>query len=306
LHNVTRDTNNYSEPSLAADGRVVASVLSQPHYDVFTMPSAALNSGTGRQVTSGAPIFAFSWTRDSQLIIGSGSGLDLLNPESGKKTVLVAQAGGIADTPSACPDGRYLVFTSTFGNGKELNIWRADASDGNLKQLSDGKVDQNPVCSSDGRWVFYQDAVNGNRLMKVSIDGGKPEKISDELAAAFDISPDSKTVALAAFGHLGEHVESLKLISLDPNQASKTLEFEHPRSGPITFSRDGKAVIYSFRHGGVDDLWLQPLDGSSGKQITDFKSEHIRDFRWSFDGSKMAVIRGHTDSDVVLIRDVQP
>jgi hypothetical protein len=69
---------------------------------------------------------------------------------------------------------------------------------------------------------------------------------------------------------------------------------------------DGKAVIYPFRHGGVDDLWLQPLDGSSGKQITDFKSEHIRDFRWSFDGSKMAVIRGHTDSDVVLIRDMQP
>ena len=30
------------------------------------------------------------------------------------------------------------------------------------------------------------------------------------------------------------------------------------------------------------------------------------DFHWSFDGSKMAVIRGHTDSDVVLIRDMQP
>ena len=260
----------------------------------------------GRQVTSGAPIFAFSWTRDSQLIIDSGSGLDLLNPESGKKTGLVAQAGAFADTPSACPDGRYVVFTSTFGSGKQLNIWRADASGGNLKQLSDGKVDQNPVCSPDDRWVIYQDAVNGNRLMKVSIDGGKPEKISDELAAVFDVSPDSKTIALAAFGHLGEHVEELKLFSLESNQTSKTLEFERPRSGPITFSMDGKAVIYPFRHGGVDDLWLQPLDGSSGEQITDFKSEHIRDFRWSFDGSKMAVIRGHTDSDVVLIRDMQP
>ena len=242
LHNVTRDTNNYSEPSLAADGRTVASVLSQPHYDLFTMPAPSLSSGVGRQVTSGAPIFAFSWTRDSQLIIDSGSGLDLLNPESGKKTGLVAQAGALADTPSACPDGRYVVFTSTFGSGKELNIWRADASGGNLKQLSDGKVDQNPVCSPDDRWVIYQDAVNGNRLMKVSIDGGKPEKISDELAAVFDVSPDSKTIALAAFGHLGEHVEELKLLSLESNQTSKTLEFERPRSGPITFSPDGKAV----------------------------------------------------------------
>ncbi len=49
-----------------------------------------------------------------------------------------------------------------------------------------------------------------------------------------------------------------------------------------------------------------PLDGSPGKQITDFKSEHINDFHWSFDGSKLGVIRGHTDSDVVLIRDMQP
>jgi hypothetical protein len=53
----------------------------------------------------------------------------------------------------------------------------------------------------------------------------------------------------------------------------------------------------------ADNLWWQPLDGSSGKQITDFKSERINDVQWSFDGSKLSVIRSHTDSDVVLIRD---
>jgi len=63
--------------------------------------------------------------------------------------------------------------------------------------------------------------------------------------------------------------------------------------------------VYPFRHGGVDDLWWQPLDASPGKQITDFKSDRILDFHWSFDGSKLGVIRGHTDSDVVLIRDSQ-
>ncbi len=49
----------------------------------------------------------------------------------------------------------------------------------------------------------------------------------------------------------------------------------------------------------------KPFDGSPGKQITDFKSEEITDFRWSFDGKQLAIIRGHTDSDVVLIRDSQ-
>jgi serine/threonine protein kinase/sugar lactone lactonase YvrE len=306
LHNVTRDTNSYSEPSLAGDGRTLVSVLSQAHYNLFTMP-ASLNIAEARQVTSGAPAVSFSWTRDGQVVVASDSdsGLALVNPESGAKTPLVAQAGARADTPSACPDGR-VVFSSIFSKGnKALNIWSTDTSGGSLKQLSDGKVDANPVCSPDGRWVFYQDAVNGGRLMKVSIDGGKPEKISDELTADFDISADSKTIVVASFAHLDDHVERLTLLAMASNQILKSLAFEHPRSGRIRFSRDGKAVVYPFRHAGVDDLWLQPLDGSPGKQITDFKSEHIIDFHWSFDGSKVGVIRGHTDSDVVLIRDRQ-
>jgi serine/threonine protein kinase len=307
LHEVTRDTNNYSAPSIAADGRTVVSVLSQSHYNLYVMPASSLNLGDARQVTSGAPVFNFSWTKDSKVVMALGSGLGLLNPESSSTTQLVEHAGILADSASACADGRYLVFSSAASKGdRVLNIWRADVSGGNLKQLSVGKVDQFPICTADGRWVIYLDAVSGGQLMKVPIEGGKAEKISDELAATFDVSPDSKTVVLAAFGHLGEHVETLTLLSLDANQIVKTLQFEQPRSGTIRFSWDGKAIVYPFRHGGVDDLWLQPLDGSAGKQISDFKSEHINDFHWSPDGSKVGVIRGHTDSDVVLIRDAQP
>ena len=60
---------------------------------------------------------------------------------------------------------------------------------------------------------------------------------------------------------------------------------------------------YPVRDGDTDNLWLQHLDGSPGKQLTDFKSQLIRDFDWSFDGKQIAVIRGHRESDVVLIRE---
>jgi serine/threonine protein kinase len=306
LHEVTRDTNNYSEPSIAADGRTLVSVLSQSHYNLFVTPTTASTGSEARQVTSGAPIFGFSWTPDSKIVTNSGSGMGLLDPQSGSTTRLVENVVALVNAPSACADGRYVVFSSAAKADKVINIWRVDASGGNLKQLSNGKVDQFPLCSPDSRSVIYEDAVGGNRLMKVSIDGGTAEKIPAELAAAFDISPDSKTIVAATFGHLSEHVEMLVLISLDSNQTLKTLQFERPRSGPVRFSHDGKSVVYSFRHGGVDDLWSQPLDGSPGKQLTDFKSEHIADFHWSFDGSQLGVIRGHTDSDVVLIRDAQP
>jgi len=186
-----------------------------------------------------------------------------------------------------------------------LNVWRMDAAGGNLKQLSDGKLDQYPICSSNGS-VLYQDSGSGNRVMKVPVEGGQPTKVSDELTAEFAVSPDGKTAAMATFGHLAEHIEKLTLVAIDSGQVLKSLDFEHPRSGHLRFSPDGKAIVYSVRTAGVDNLWSQPLDGSKGKQITDFPAEHIVDFHWSFDGKQLGLIRGHTDSDVVLIHDMQP
>jgi serine/threonine protein kinase len=91
LHEVTRDTNNYSAPSIAADGRTVVSVLSQSHYNLYVMPASSLNPADARQVTSGAPVFNFSWTKESKVVMASGSGLALLNPDSRRLSVGVCR-----------------------------------------------------------------------------------------------------------------------------------------------------------------------------------------------------------------------
>jgi eukaryotic-like serine/threonine-protein kinase len=54
---------------------------------------------------------------------------------------------------------------------------------------------------------------------------------------------------------------------------------------------------------GVDNIWTQPLDGSKGRQITGFKSDLIRDFRWSPDGKHLAVLHFHSTADVILLHD---
>lgn len=74
----------------------------------------------------------------------------------------------------------------------------------------------------------------------------------------------------------------------------------------VRFSHDGKAVVYALADQDAQNLWLQPLDGSPGKQITNFKSEQIKDFRWWFDGSKLGLVRGHADSDVDLLQESKP
>jgi hypothetical protein len=65
-------------------------------------------------------------------------------------------------------------------------------------------------------------------------------------------------------------------------------------------------VFYNFHDQEAENLWLQPLDGSPGKQVTNFKAEQITDFHLSFDGSKLGMVRGHTDSDVVLLEEAKP
>jgi eukaryotic-like serine/threonine-protein kinase len=302
-HAVTRDTNNYSDPSIAADGHTAATVLSEGHWDLFTMPAKGIEPP--HQVTSGAPLYHFSWTPDGQLVRESRAGLTLLNPATGSDTTLPTPEGNYIGEPSACGDGQYTVFTAVTVGRPVIHIWRMNAGGGGLQDFSAGKIDAHPVCSPDGRWVVYEDEASGGYLMRMPTSGGRAERISDELAAAFDISPDSKTLAFAAYGHQGEHVEGLTLVALDSSQPARTLNFERPRGGPIRFSPDGKAVVYPVRTGGVDNLWLQPLDGSTGKQITNFPSEFIADFHWSADGKQLGLIRGHADSDVVLIRDSQ-
>jgi hypothetical protein len=57
------------------------------------------------------------------------------------------------------------------------------------------------------------------------------------------------------------------------------------------------------REKGIDNLWEQPLDNSAARQLTHFTSEQIARFRFSPDGTKLAIERGHVESDAVLLRD---
>ncbi len=59
-HAVTRDTNNYSDPSVARDGRSVATVMSEGHSNLFTMPPEATELLSSPVDLGGT---GYSWTR---------------------------------------------------------------------------------------------------------------------------------------------------------------------------------------------------------------------------------------------------
>jgi eukaryotic-like serine/threonine-protein kinase len=307
---VTRDTNAYTDLSLAADGHTLATVERQTHMTSYIVPDGASSTQARALTMEGSPSYSVGWTRDGQLLMSvTNTGVTLLNPDSGVKTPLFSQVRypGFA---RSCPDGR-LIFMGAPETKIEAHIFRSDADGGNPKDLTSGKFDFLPVCSADSKTAFYADA--DAKFEKVALQGGASQQFPDyPIFGRPTVSPDGKLVAIIT-NRVGDTKEHLGLLSPDFSQPIRFLDFERPRAeyaimfgdGPILFKRDGKSIIYPVRDGQTDNLWQQNLDGSPGKQLTDFKSEYIRDFDYSFDGKQLAIIRGHRESDVVLIRDAE-
>jgi hypothetical protein len=53
----------------------------------------------------------------------------------------------------------------------------------------------------------------------------------------------------------------------------------------------------------MDNLWLQPLDGSPSRQVTNFQGDAIQYYLFSPDRRTLGVMRTHIESDVVLLHD---
>jgi Tol biopolymer transport system component len=139
----------------------------------------------------------------------------------------------------------------------------------------------------------------------VSIDGGQPERVTKDFAefnAGFDVARDGKTLALGTYDFKAQR-PTLSLLSLDSGQVLRTFEYDPRHQGQPRFSPDGKGIVYPVREKGVDNLWLQPLDGGPGRQLTNFSSLKIYSYQWSPDGKSLALVRGDSPSDLVLIQN---
>jgi Tol biopolymer transport system component len=187
-----------------------------------------------------------------------------------------------------------------------VNVWRSDADGTGVRRLTEGKSDMSPSCSPDGKSVFYVDTLT-SAYMKVPIDGGTPErivKVYAETNASYDLARDGKLGAFGTYDFKAQR-PNISLVSLDSGRVLRTFEYDPRHQGQLRFSPDSKGVVYPIREKGVDNLWLQPIDGGAGRQLTNFSSLKIYSYQWSPDGKSLALVRGDSPSDLVLVQDTQ-
>jgi eukaryotic-like serine/threonine-protein kinase len=309
---ITRDGNRYATLTVSADGKTLASILARSEATVSVLSDIGRGFAEPRVVLSQASEFDewsnLGWSADGHLLLNNLGRLLQVGPDS-KSQTLLAESGALMYTPSSC-GSNYIVLSWRRHDGtNSRSIWRINGDGSNLLRLTNGKEDWSPVCSPDHKWVYYYDN-RDSQIRRVPVEGSStteairalPEGYS--IAESLAISPDGKTLA-AALHDLRQTATKIGLFDLGASSPPRMLDAGRRTFG-LQFTRDGRSTVYPVRENGVDNVWEQPLDGSAGHQVTDFKSEQIWSVHLSPDGKSLAVLRGHYVSDVVLFQEETP
>jgi Tol biopolymer transport system component len=314
FHPITKDTNTYQSLTLSSDGKTLAAVQQKPVSTLHILPAAGLKGSESSPALSQVKHPSnFSWANDGGLYISDLANLIRISADGSNKTTILSDPNASIFETRDCSGGRYVVVTWGGHGGNHVNIWRANADGSNQKQLSEGNLDSNPTCSPDGKWVYYTD-FEARQMMRVQTEGGKPEPapgtgMPEIMIGPGALSPDGKMLVFFVKKAAATLIDKkIALVSLDPGANPKVRILDcDPRAVSLPeFTRDGKAVVYPIRSNGADNLWLQALDGTRGRQITNFFSDSIVHFEFSPDGKDLGVLRAHDESDVVLLSDSGP
>jgi serine/threonine protein kinase len=312
FHAITKDTSRYNTLTLSADAKTLATVQLRSLYDLYAIPAAGTgaNPPTPAMPQQQKVSFNFVWAGNTGFYLAEDNHLVRVSADGSNKTTLLDNAS--ITRFSACPDGRTLLLTMIgHGGGTETHIWRVDADGTNLKQLTNGQRDTGPVCSRDSKWAYYLDRYS-DRIERVPVDGGTPETlpgiaIPHAIVASsyLDLAPDGKSAAfLFAFGE-ANNVHKIAVVPLEAGAQPRVrlLDPEPAVSNGPKFTPDGKALVYPVTQNGADNLWLQPLDGTPKRQITNFTTDRIGQFQWSPDGRTLAVLGMRSEADILLLRE---
>ena len=301
---ITHDLNNYQDLTITTDMSRLSAVQIQAVSSIWV---ADADASTVRQVKSETgSLEVLAWTRDGRVVYrssagGNGADIWIMNADgsNAKQLTVGSRASrGLAVTP----DGRHIIFSSDVSG--QFNLWRVDTDGGNLKQLTAGDGEFYPDCTPDGRWVVYQvNEVIDPRIWKVPIDGGQSVQLVNSRATKPAVSPDGQVIAYSYLDiELNPSRWGIGIVSAEGGERLRRFDFPSTvTERRVRWAPDGKSIAFLNSPGGLSDIWLQPLDGTAPKPLTNLKSERIIAFEWSPDGHSLALIRSVQTSDVITI-----
>jgi len=196
-------------------------------------------------------------------------------------------------------DGQWVVYTASRDGA--LGIWRARSDGSSPTRLATVDTVQALVVSPDGQTVFFTSSMEGPpSTYSVPMTGGQPKLVTQRLAGAV-VSPDGRMLAGV---YRANDRDQISIGVIDAATGKPIHVFKNAVLGGNTtfgWTRDSRTVLYTTAE--RINLWAQPLDGGSPRQLTNYTDQWILRFAIFPDGKQMVLSRGTGLRDAVQVKN---
>lgn len=298
---ITRDLLDYRIVSLTRDGRSLVTVPTDAESAVWLVPM----SGDGRP--------ARLTTSKYDGIVGAAMAPDgrivFVAVDTGRSDLWIANRDGSARRPlltqnqpnrhpAISPSGD-VAFITTEPSGTFVAAARLDGS--GYRRLAPAVGGSTPAFTPEGRTIVFTGSSQGETvLFSVPLGGGVAVRLTDYLSFSPSISPDGKRIAAICQIVQGEPAE-ICILPIEGGKPEQRFPLSYYNGSNVTWTPDGRGVLFTGMLGDRMNVFLQPLDGSAPRPVTKFEDQVIFGFSRNPDGKSLVVARGRLSRDAVLM-----
>jgi Tol biopolymer transport system component/DNA-binding winged helix-turn-helix (wHTH) protein len=300
---ISKDTLEYSGLSLTRNADVMVATTFTPDFHLYLQNSD--NRQNFSRLTQARDKFTFA--PDGKIVYATDT--------AGNEDIWIMDADGshqrqlttdksLDFAPLVSPANSYIFYTSN--RSGESQIWRINADGSNQIQITRKEGGYPRFVSPDGRWLYYQSALE-NKLRKVSTDGGEEVLFDEDYGYYQAFSPDGKLLAFL-FREPGTNKIKLKVVAPESRKILKTFDTPGENSSVLYFLRwrNNTTLAYTIEENNApDSLWEQELSKDKPQMRYDLGNEEIMDIQYSADGEKFSFIRGSWQHDAFLIKGLK-
>jgi TolB protein len=303
IRRLTNNLSGYTSVSITADGKSVVTGELVAKSAVWVSPDTKPENAKPVMPSTG-DTWGFSWTPDNRIVY--------VSDQTGDAEVWMMDADGrngkpltsdrvFKAVPVVSPDGRYIVYTSSAAGGQ---IVRVGIDGANPTVLTNLPGADNPDISLDSRWVIFSAFIDGvSKILRVSIDGGEAQALTLYRAIEPRYSRDGTRISCFLPNEKTQNWTRLAIIPAEGGDPIKIFDvppITNIGRGPI-WTPDDKGITMIVAPGEKQNLWLQPVDGSQGKAMTNFDVPGISRREYSRDGKRIAIVRAEGVGNAIMI-----